>query len=133
MEKIKRFLASQKGKDILVILIVFFVGIGSFSLGKLSAGGDKGLKISHSSTKTHTTKQSLITAQAVQFLEQNKELDKIDFDKNNTKKFFASSRGKKYYPLDCSAGKSIKASNRVYFESESQAQSAGYELSSSCK
>ncbi|MBY0376736.1 metal-binding protein, partial [Patescibacteria group bacterium] len=46
--------------------------------------------------------------------------------------FFASNRGNKYYPLSCSAGKTIKQENRVFFDSASAAESAGYTLSSSC-
>lgn len=40
--------------------------------------------------------------------------------------FLASKRGKKYYPVFSSAGERIKPSNRIYFETAKQAQSAGY-------
>ena len=36
MQKIKLFIESEKGEDILVVLIVILVGIGSFELGRLS-------------------------------------------------------------------------------------------------
>ncbi len=35
MEKIKGLITSEKGKDILVVLIVILVGISSFLLGKI--------------------------------------------------------------------------------------------------
>ena len=40
MEKIKQFLQSEKGKDILTVLIVILVGLGSFELGRLSKEND---------------------------------------------------------------------------------------------
>ncbi|MSU44829.1 hypothetical protein EXS45_01465, partial [Candidatus Nomurabacteria bacterium] len=52
---------------------------------------------------------------------------------SNSKNFFASNRGSKYYSIGCSAGKTIKQENRVYFATGEEAQKAGYELSSSCK
>ncbi|MCF7863156.1 MAG: hypothetical protein K9L98_04090 [Candidatus Pacebacteria bacterium] len=52
---------------------------------------------------------------------------------NSNKSYFASKKGKKYYPVGCSAGKSIKIENRVYFSTEAEAKKAGYEMSSSCK
>ena len=36
MEKIKSFIYSDKGKDILTVLIVILVGLGGFELGRLS-------------------------------------------------------------------------------------------------
>jgi len=36
MEKIKSFIESEKGKDILTVLIVILVGLGAFELGRLS-------------------------------------------------------------------------------------------------
>jgi hypothetical protein len=49
------------------------------------------------------------------------------------KNFFASCKGKKYYTIDCSAGKTIKQENRVYFATGEGAKAAGYTLSSECK
>ena len=46
--------------------------------------------------------------------------------------FVASKNGTKYYPRDCSAAQKIKEGNRVYFESESAAEKAGYSPSASC-
>mgnify|MGYP001583426826 FL=1 len=53
--------------------------------------------------------------------------------KLNSGNYFASSRGTKYYSLGCSAGKTIKEENRIYFATSTEAQGAGYELSSSCQ
>jgi hypothetical protein len=49
------------------------------------------------------------------------------------KLFVASKRGKSYYSLGCKAGTSISTENQVWFETPSEAQSAGYTPSKSCK
>lgn len=36
MEKIKQFMISEMGKDILIVMIIVLVGLGSFQLGRLS-------------------------------------------------------------------------------------------------
>jgi hypothetical protein len=44
----------------------------------------------------------------------------------NGAKFLASKRGKKYYPVYSAAAERIVPKNRVYFETETEAQLAGY-------
>lgn len=129
MEKIKQFvnlvqqgLQSEKGKDILVIIIVILVGLGSFELGRLSKENSaaSGLKIEYpNQTEEQTT--SLV-------LPEKNFSTASPSDKN----FFASSRGTKYYSIGCSAGKTIKQANRIYFATREEAETAGYELSSAC-
>jgi len=123
MEKIKQFFGSEKGKDILVVLIVILVGLGSFELGRLSKeAGSSGIKVVYPiENEAVTLKQP---AGAV--------LADSDNQANSEKNFFASNRGTKYYSVDCSAGKNIKQENRVYFATGEEAERAGYELSSSC-
>lgn len=135
MEKIKHFIESDKGKDILVVLIVILVGLGSFELGRLSKENNSaGLKIIYPEKNqganvsasflnmTGEVPQSEVTAQNTSFQNQN-----------SGKKFFASKSGSKYYGLGCSAGKNIKQENRIYFTTGEEAEGAGYELSSSCR
>lgn len=120
MEKIKQFLESEKGKDILVIIIIILVGLGSFELGRLSKdGATSGIKIEYPNQE----------ANVVSSLDQNLSSPQ----KSTSGNFFASSKGSKYYSIGCSAGKTIKQENRVYFTTSTEAEKAGYELSSSCK
>lgn len=122
MEKIKSFIQSEKGKDVLTVLIVILIGIGSFELGRISKESpSQGLKI--------------------QYRDQNDENDTnigesydkpINILSSESKKFFASSKGSKYYTISCGAGKTIKQENRIYFATGDEAKAAGYELSSSC-
>ncbi|MFA6257469.1 MAG: hypothetical protein WC671_00455 [Candidatus Paceibacterota bacterium] len=122
MEKIKQFInetiQSEKGKDVLVVIIVILVGLISFELGRLSKENDQGgLKIEY--TDPNLTQ----TANIISTVTNNK----------TGKNFFASSKGSKYYSLGCSAGKTIKQENRVYFATGEEAEVAGYTLSSSCR
>ncbi len=129
MQKIKLFVESDKGKDILTILIVILVGISSFYLGRLSKQDAlNGVKIEYKGQE----------ASAIGSLEAN--MPKISLNPSITERiqanskgnYFASKKGKKYYSAGCSAGKSIKEENRIYFNTSSEAEKAGYTLSSSC-
>jgi hypothetical protein len=131
MEKIKPGMAnwinSEQGKDILVILIVILVGLGSFELGRLSlADKSSGVKIEYNGVSNQA---NVLTA-----LESSKILaTPISQKSSTTKNFFASSKGTKYYTVGCSGGKTIKQENRVYFDTREEVEKAGYVLSSSCK
>lgn len=129
MEKIKHFVSSEKGKDFLTIIIVILVGLFSFGLGRLSKAGDmsSGLRIEYQDQASNVISGA------------ENALESLAYKKSNTntliqeKSFFASNRGQKYYPTNCSAGKSIKLANRVYFDTREEAESKGYELSDSCR
>ncbi len=123
MQKIKLFIESDKGKDILVIIIIILVGLGSFELGRLSKNSsNNGIKIEYPDQE----------ANAMGSLDQNSS-NLQNSKKSISGNFFASSRGTKYYSISCSAGKTIKEENRIYFDTSTEAQNAGYELSSACK
>lgn len=136
MEKIKQFLESEKWKDILVVLIIILVGLGSFGLGRLSKKGNvedlqdqEGLKIEYNGQEANAVgsiDESL--SQTKKSLPNNDQMAQS----SNSKNFFASSRGSKYYSLGCSGGKTIKQENRIYFGTKEEAEEAGYELSSAC-
>jgi len=134
MQKIKQFftetIQSEKGKDILIVIIVILVGLGSFELGRLSKeNSSSGLKILPAAMAGEYSDQ----AGNVLSVTENTEISPINQNSNSTgKTFFASSRGSKYYTVSCSAGKTIKQENRVYFRTGEEAEAAGYTLSSSC-
>jgi hypothetical protein len=131
MEKIKLFVASEKGKDILVIFIVILVGLASFELGRLSRDKQgSGVKIGYSNQTINQEANALSSNNHSNILQN----DKIEKNPNtNGKNFFASSRGSKYYPIGCTGGQNIKQENRIYFNTSTIAEQAGYVLSSSCK
>ena len=126
MEKIKVFLESDKGKDILIVIIVILVGLGSFELGRLSKeDSNSGIKIEYPDLEAGQ-EASVISAAEYSNILQNDQM-------STTKTFFASKQGTKYYSIGCSAGKDIKQENRIYFSTKEDAERAGYELSSSCR
>lgn len=136
MQKIKQIitngLESKKGKEVLIVIIVILVGLGSFELGRLSKNPSSGVKVEYPSQDLSFVSGQ--TASAVLGTQDVKTSNKVAPSVNTSpKNFFASTRGKKYYPVGCPAGKSLKMENRIYFATREEAQNAGYELSSSCR
>src|SRR3989344_5802610 len=129
MEKIKLIikncLESEKGKDILTVVIVILVGLGSFELGRLSKeNSSSGIKILSDNTVPSLENSNIL---------QNDVISTTANSNSINKTFFASNRGSKYYPISCSAGKTIKQENRVWFATGEEAERAEYELSSACQ
>ncbi len=126
MEKIKLFLQSEQGKDIMVVLIIILVGLGSFELGRMSKESPQsGIRVQAPTTGKAQAASTGLVANS------NKKV--LAATNPEGKTFFASNRGTKYYPVDCSAGQTIKQENRIYFTTKEEAERAGYELSSSCQ
>ena len=123
MDKIKYLLSSNTGKDIFTVLIVVLVGLGSFGLGRLSKQAiNEGLKVEYNG--------KLVEGEAAAI----KSVAEAPIEPIRTGgQFFASSKGSKYYPVGCAAGKSLKQENRIYFDTREAAETAGYQLSSSCR
>jgi len=46
--------------------------------------------------------------------------------------YVASKNGKKYYPLSCSGANRIKDENKIYFNTQALAESAGYSKAANC-
>ena len=117
--KIKSFATGFSGSDLYIVFVVIIVAFGSFGLGRLSnTSGVLGLK----QISVVPTEQSNLATVV--------ESKKAQLPANN--QFVASKRGKKYYPTDCPSAQSIKAENKIYFNSSNDAEKAGYSASSSC-
>src|SRR3989344_7963665 len=100
MEKIKGILKnsleSEKGKDVLIVIIVVLVGLISFELGRLSINQSAGIKIEYPEGEAIETNNqaNVISASQISYTS----------PKATTatgKAFFASNRGKKYYSIGC--------------------------------
>ena len=114
MDKIKSKAAdwagSEAGKDILTVLIVILVGLGSFGLGRLSKQAlPQGLQVEF--TGEYEAEANIVQALAP--------------SPAPSGGFFASSKGSKFYSLGCSGGKTIKQENRSYFNTRGEGESAG--------
>jgi len=46
--------------------------------------------------------------------------------------FVSSSRGKYYYPVDCSLSNGLKEENRIYFKTQQEAENNGYIYNTRC-
>jgi hypothetical protein len=132
MEKIKQAinttLESDQGKNFLTILIVILVGIGSFYLGRLSKEStSNSLKIEYTGQEANIMSSGVLNPYI------SPDSSKSSNKTQNSGEYFASNRGSKYYPINCSAGKNIKLENRIYFKTAIEAEKSGYQLSSSCR
>ena len=118
---------------VLQIIVILVVGLGSFELGRLSKqDASNGLKIDYTNPNDSGLESTESGSNSSINLSSNTNiLEKSP--KINSGNFFASNRGSKYYSLRCSGGKTIKESNRRYFNTSTEAEKAGYQLSSSCK
>ncbi len=134
MEKIKRFLQSKTGKDLLIIAIIILVAFISFFLGRLSKNTPNYQSLIKYANQGALALNPSNTGNLEQMKGDSSPLESLSYDGPDLKgrEYFASKRGKKYYPFGCSAGKSIKEENRIYFGSESEAKAKGYTLSTSC-
>lgn len=119
MDKIKHFLESEKGKDVLTVVIIILVGLVSFGLGRLSKSpkndgfrveyGENGVNIVEATNQAPESQKAVLGT------------------------FFASKQGTRYYPVSCPAGNTIKEENKIYFDTREEAEASGYELSGSCR
>lgn len=132
--KIKSLAKSNKVKDLLSFSMLFLVGLGSFMLGRQSTlySTDSKISIYEAREVIHTQNK---TSVGQQFNEQTqigtKQVSESKYSQKGN--YLASSRGKKYYPVDCPASKNIKEENRIYFEKALDAENKGYTLSTSCE
>ncbi len=133
--KIKTFFGSDNGRDLATILIVILVGIVGFSLGRLSITekpGEVTIKLPDNSTMTanaytgvyskNTGTSTTQTASAINAI-----------NGANGGAYVASKNGTKYYLTSCSGANRIKDENKIWFNSTSEAESAGYSKSTTCK
>lgn len=136
MDRIKHFLDSEQGKDFLVILVVALVGILAFGLGRLSkSSSGPGIQVRYQNGPETSPEGNFepIKGISASSFESVQSVTSLENKASGGGAFFASSKGSKYYPAKCSAGKSIKVENRIYFDTREDAEKAGYELSGSCR
>lgn len=133
LEKIKGMAPKPQKRDLGSFIVIILVATGSFYLGQNNATKNNNSQVQVVGgrevvfEKNPQTNSAIITGHTAN-LNQNT-LDENTYTKGN---YLASSRGKKYYPVDCPASGNIKEANRIYFKTAQDAESRGYTLSSSC-
>jgi hypothetical protein len=121
--KFKGFVSLLERNDVFVILLILFVGSGSFALGRLSVG---------------ETSKTPITIENVQFgasvgSQEGLNLSNNVESVNQGGEVVASKNGSKYHFPWCSGAQTMKEENKVWFASIADARSAGYEPAKNCK
>jgi hypothetical protein len=100
----------------LYLIIIVFIGLSAFGLGRLSVSGKEEITSSIVSTKEQVQTNNI-----------------SDSANNITEKnFLASKNGKLYYTIECSGAKRIAEKNIIWFSTNSEAELAGYKMSASC-
>ncbi len=134
LKKIKYFLASERGGDILLCICMVLFGTLAFGIGKWStlskARSDAGPVIVTTAVSGlrieplayYDGKKSTKTAAAI-----------LSAGTQSGGAFVASKNGTKYYPIDCAGAQRIKPENALWFDTESAAREAGYERTVTCK
>ena len=126
-EKVKGFFMTERGRGVYLAVIIVLIALTSFGLGRLSQ------------TKVQNQPQVVIQGNVLEISKENTGLSS-NTTQNSTSQvsrekgsYTASKRGKKYYPVDCSAAKNLKPENLIYFQTATAAEAAGYTPSSSCQ
>ncbi len=135
IQKIKGFMDSEEGRIIAFILIVILTGTSSFLLGRMSnslKNKDNTCVNIENSNNNITTQSNNIKSIYDKSLGKANALDSISVS-NQSGSYVASKRGKRFYPVDCSAASSIVLKNRVYFSTSEEAIQKGYSASPSCE
>ncbi len=98
-------------------ILVFFVAIGSFALGMRHQR-----ELTLLNHPIRIEKNEAVVRAWQEYIK----------NKKSTANYFASKNGTVYYSLACPSGDRILEENRVYFNDEEEASSAGYKKSKRC-
>lgn len=121
--KIKDFFNTKRGADLAAGVLLILAMIVSFLLGRLSKDAKNAIIIEPSGVKN-------IQIEPVAYTIDNVKEQAI---KSGIDSIVASKRGSKYYFIWCSGAKTLSEANKIYFDSETSAQNAGYSLATNCK
>lgn len=114
---------SLKLEDVFISLVIIFVGLGGFGLGRLSMTidvDDSGITLLNMQTSSMRATASAISNPDIPLVTQGGQL-------------VASKNGTKYHFPWCSGAKRTKEENKIWFNSIEEARKAGYEPAANCK
>lgn len=118
IEKQKKINLLANAEPWMTILMIFFIGLSSFGLGRFSVSkSNEPVTIEYGSINKDTENEKVIQSNNV-------------FNEFN--KIVASKNGAKYYYQNCSGVSKIKNENKIFFTSEKEAESGGYSLAANC-
>ncbi len=137
-QKIKGFTQSPQGRDTAVVSIVILTGLICFVLGRLSIDTQKGSGVVITGGANAIGAALVDPSRATQPNIAQNSTNSESLTVQNTAQtmgdglYVASSRGKKYYPVDCPAASGLSKKNLVYYKTAMDAEKAGKSLSTSC-
>ena len=135
LKKIKEVVQTDYGRDIYLSVIIIATAVLSFGLGRLSYTGISELNKSNSDVVKVDSKGDSATLINQSASAVKGAISTITKTVTGLKSgpIVASKNGAKYYFLNCSGVSRIKEENKIYFNLEDEAKSAGYEKSATCK
>jgi len=118
----------------LLIMSAILVAVSMYFIGNMTAleSQSNEIQIIYPDAIALDSNQSNKKAEASNI---NTEIQKDVISKSNSNQgqIIASKNGKRYYYKNCGGVNRIKTENRIYFETEQQAESKGLTLASGCK
>lgn len=135
-QKIKVFIVASK-ENIVISIIIIFVGLASFGLGRLSVleevDDEVDIELSNDlgSMSSKTQDNEVLASNSETKIVSEKNTD--ENMSNVAGVVVASKSGKKYHYPWCSGAKQIAEKNKITFNSIEEARSAGYTPASNCK
>lgn len=127
VEKFKGWLKINQ-RDLFLAAMVFFIGMASFGLGRLSAiwPAKEPIKIDEPAGNYETGK----TAPANNLIKRNdSSTQTISSSQGN---FIASRNGSAYHLPSCPGALKIKTENKIWFQTREDAERAGYKPAGNC-
>ena len=119
VNNIPEILHSRKAHTVALVLIMTFLGVFSFGLGRLSVEGEGKVNILECpKTPLNATVAQVKTVSATAV---------------ETGQYVASRNGTKYHFPWCSGAQRIKEENKIFFDTREAAEKAGYGPASNCK
>lgn len=131
IQKVKSFYQDSKS-DLFITAIIFFVGMASFGLGRLSVLWPKKEPIQILNQEARSTNQGAIKGTANILSSLNSNL----LPHNSTAsqgRYVASKSGKAYHYPWCQGAQKIKEGNKIWFQTKEDAVKAGYKPAGNCE
>ncbi len=116
-EKFKK-INSENINNAIIVLIVLFVGLVSFGLGRLSALSERKAPVTAVLSEAELPTASVGSSASL---------------RQGEKLFVASKSGTKYHYPWCSGAQRIKNENKLWFSTREEAEKEGYSPASNCK
>jgi len=128
-KSIKRARAFVERRDVYIVLIVIFVSVASFGLGKLSYKPEEHESVRIENVFENTSLNNIIEVVG----EDNVTAQPPVASVTTVGSFVGSKNSDKYHFPWCSGALRIKEENKVWFSSREEAEMAGYTPAANCK